>query len=70
MSPMEANVDPLLTGSRLGADHPENGVLIPCLFTFGVEIEVFLIFHLHQPRWRLPAVVDEEVRRVVRHPAV
>lgn len=33
MSPMEANVDPLLTGSRLGADHPENGVLIPCLFT-------------------------------------
>ncbi len=33
MSPMEANVDPLLTGSRLGADHPENGVLIPRLFT-------------------------------------
>ncbi len=29
MSPMEATVDPLLPGSRLDADHPENGVLIP-----------------------------------------
>src|SRR5580658_8999506 len=31
--PMEATVDPLPPGSRLDADHPENGVLIPCLFT-------------------------------------
>src|SRR5713101_8206676 len=34
MSPMEATVDPPSPGSRLDADHPENGVLIPCLFTF------------------------------------
>ena len=30
---MEAIVNPELPGSRLDADHPENGVLIPCLFT-------------------------------------
>jgi hypothetical protein len=30
---MEATVDPLSPGSRLDADHPENGVLIPCRFT-------------------------------------
>src|SRR3954447_18747070 len=29
MSAMEANVDPSFPGSRLDADHPENGVLIP-----------------------------------------
>jgi hypothetical protein len=33
MSAMEATVDPLSPGSRLDADHPENGVLIPCRFT-------------------------------------
>ena len=33
MSPTEATVDPLSRGSRLDADHPENGVLIPCRFT-------------------------------------
>src|SRR6266568_8378578 len=33
MSPMEATVDPSSRGSRLDADHPENGVLIPCVFT-------------------------------------
>src|SRR5437868_7255293 len=33
MSPTEATVDPPSRGSRLDADHPENGVLIPCLFT-------------------------------------
>src|SRR6516165_2606125 len=33
MFPMEATVDPSSPGSRLDADHPENGVLIPCLFT-------------------------------------
>src|SRR4051812_48566241 len=33
MSPMEATVDPPSPGSRLDADHPDNGVLIPCLFT-------------------------------------
>jgi hypothetical protein len=30
---MEAIVDPKPPGSRLDADHPENGVLIPCLLT-------------------------------------
>src|SRR4051812_45551090 len=30
---MEATVDPLSPGSRLDADHPENGVLIPRRFT-------------------------------------
>src|SRR3954471_12217438 len=29
MSAIEANVDPSFPGSRLDADHPENGVLIP-----------------------------------------
>ena len=33
MSLMEANVNPPFRGSRLDADHPENGVLIPCRFT-------------------------------------
>src|SRR5436853_6954038 len=32
-SPTEATVDPPSRGSRLDADHPENGVLIPCRFT-------------------------------------
>src|SRR5207302_3391946 len=31
--PTEATVDPPSRGSRLDADHPENGVLIPCRFT-------------------------------------
>ena len=30
---MDGGVDPSSPGSRLDADHPENGVLIPCLFT-------------------------------------
>jgi hypothetical protein len=30
---MEATVDPPFPGSRLDADHPKNGVLIPCLIT-------------------------------------
>ena len=34
---MEATVDPPSPGSRLDADHPENGVLIPCRFTFGIN---------------------------------
>jgi SAM-dependent methyltransferase len=33
MSLMEATVDPPSRGSRLDADHPLNGVLIPCRFT-------------------------------------
>src|SRR3954454_14357303 len=33
MSIMKATVDPLSPGSRLDADHPENGVLIPRRFT-------------------------------------
>src|SRR5215831_12025973 len=32
-SPTEATVDPPSRGSRLDADNPENGVLIPCVFT-------------------------------------
>jgi hypothetical protein len=31
--PMEATVDPPFWGSPLEADHPRNGVLIPCRFT-------------------------------------
>src|ERR1700731_4600144 len=34
MFPMEAIVNPPSRGSRLDADHPRNGVLIPCRFTF------------------------------------
>src|SRR5260370_19571945 len=33
MFPMEAIVNPPSRGSRLDADHPRNGVLIPCRFT-------------------------------------
>src|SRR5690242_4381045 len=33
VSPTEATVDPPSRGSRLDADHPENGVLIPRRFT-------------------------------------
>ena len=33
VSPTEATVDPPSRGSRLDADHPENGVLIPYRFT-------------------------------------
>src|SRR3954470_23561190 len=33
VSPTEATVDPPSRGSRLDADHPANGVLIPCRFT-------------------------------------
>src|SRR4051794_8112311 len=38
---MEATVDPLSPGSRLDADHPENGVLIPRRFTcFPINVVV------------------------------
>src|SRR6266851_10498892 len=33
MSPMEAIVNPPSRGSRLDADRPQNGGLIPCRFT-------------------------------------
>ena len=33
--PHEATVDRPSRGARLDADHPENGVLIPCRFTAG-----------------------------------
>src|SRR3954447_6199389 len=35
VSPTEATLDPPSRGSRLDADHPENGVLIPRRFTSG-----------------------------------
>src|SRR5438445_12053195 len=38
VSPTEATVDPPSRGSRLDADHPENGVLIPCLFTLSPSL--------------------------------
>ncbi len=37
---MEATVDPSSPGSRLDADHPKNGVLIPCLFTHDIHLQV------------------------------
>jgi hypothetical protein len=43
---MEAIVDPKPPGSRLDADHPENGVLIPCRITAGL----FGAFTLTQSR--------------------
>src|SRR5947209_9259781 len=39
VSPTEATVDPPSRGSRLDADHPENGVLIPRRFTTGRLLE-------------------------------
>ena len=41
---MEASVDPQPPGSRLDADHPENGVLIPCVFTVGVVASIRYLF--------------------------
>jgi hypothetical protein len=38
-SPTEATVNPPSRGSRLDADHPENGVLIPCRFTARAKAE-------------------------------
>ena len=38
VSPTEATVDPPSRGSRLDADHPENGVLIPCRSTLDKRI--------------------------------
>src|SRR5436305_4409029 len=40
VSPTEATVDPPSRGSRLDADHPENGVLIPRRFTVGNEVAI------------------------------
>src|SRR5437764_14945645 len=40
VSPTEATVDPPSRGSRLDADHPENGVLIPRRFTVGSPLVV------------------------------
>src|SRR3982750_1578699 len=40
MSIMKATVDPLSPGSRLDADHPENGVLIPRRITVALPDEV------------------------------
>src|SRR5437868_11896855 len=37
VSPTEATVDPPSRGSRLDADHPENGVLIPCVSTQSLQ---------------------------------
>src|SRR5260370_16507433 len=42
MFPMEAIVNPTSRGSRLDADHPRNGVLIPCRFTDSAESEHFI----------------------------
>src|SRR5208283_2625226 len=42
MSPMEAIVNPPSRGSRLDADHPQNGVLIPCRFTRRDRLDVGL----------------------------
>jgi hypothetical protein len=58
MSPMEATVDPPSPGSRLDADHPENGVLIPCRFTvssiLGSNIEILRdALDLVRPKKRL-----------------
>src|SRR3954447_11929511 len=49
MSAMEANVDPSFPGSRLDADHPENGVLIPRRITAQTD----RLRHLIRQRQRL-----------------
>jgi hypothetical protein len=46
---MEATVDPPSPGARLDAGHPENGGLIPCLFTPVV--------------WLAPYRLDKKTRR-------
>jgi hypothetical protein len=45
---MEANLDPPFPGSRLDADHPENGVLIPRRYTMFADI-LSLIARLRAP---------------------
>src|SRR6266436_9004780 len=42
ISPMEAIVNPPSRGSRLDADHPQNGGLIPCRFTRCAQLFLFL----------------------------
>src|SRR3954465_7802852 len=49
---MEASVDPQPPGSRLDADHPENGVLIPRRNTHEPLGDVSRL----QPRW--PAAIE------------
>src|SRR6202008_3686558 len=44
VSPTEATVDPPSRGSRLDADHPENGVLIPCRFTSTAMVNHYYIY--------------------------
>jgi hypothetical protein len=39
-------VDPPSRGSRLDADHPENGVLIPCRFTISSIYPAFIVLRL------------------------
>src|SRR5580658_6076370 len=65
--PMEATVDPLPPGSRLDADHPENGVLIPCLFTAGAVCAVSqTIRFMLYTRLANPILVLARARPMVR----
>src|SRR3954471_17020265 len=66
VSPTEATVDPPSRGSRLDADHPENGVLIPRRFTDRLHLGYFAGYtqwiYLNAPFiFTLPGVATEEV---------
>src|SRR4051812_14739597 len=58
VSPTEATVDPPSRGSRLDADHPENGVLIPRRFTGDAQKLV-----IGKPGDRVPELVSKSLGR-------
>src|ERR1700748_2513832 len=49
---------PLSPGARLDADHPENGVLIPCRFTVRVAVRIM----------KFVACVATDAARMCLHP--
>src|SRR5881392_2884235 len=58
VSPTEATVDPPSRGSRLDADHPEYGVLIPRRFTLGRRYGV-----AHNSTGPTSVSIDLEIRK-------
>src|SRR5437660_11849412 len=67
VSPTEATVDPPSRGSRLDADHPENGVLIPRRFTTELLKRGFLGWlrgeRGHCTMARVPTIAEEDAKR-------
>src|SRR5467141_3764995 len=65
ISPMEAIVNPPSRGSRLDADHPQNGGLIPCRFTAIVPVRPIAGLPLHS-LWPRPEVTPQSRGKLAR----